>query len=325
MECSVIRIPRWLVAILGLLFGLLHAGLGFASLNSYADPTLAITSILIYIVSIVASMVFYRGPDLPMPQAIFNLAVAALVPLLTNHNLDPKTADMYSTWYVIGIATLMATTAVRQQKFIAWLGTAILVFQVISWAGLIAGIQTGLIGALMLVFSGHTISVGLRNAYRDTMAFTKLALDTQTEKVVNAASSQERRARLDSALKGALPMLNIIKSSHGKLTEGQKQEARLLEASLRDEIRGRGLMTNAIRDAVKNARLRGIEVVLLDEGGLDQLTPNHRSEILAQVAESIAGVKEGRITLRAPADEAWRVTLVATRAGIAKPDVWLKF
>ena len=320
-----IRIPRWVVAILGVLFGMLHAGLGFASLNSYSNPALATAAILIYIVAMITSMVFYRGPDLPMYQAIFNLAVAALVPLLTNYNLDPKTADMYSTWYVIGIATLMATTAVRQQKFIAWLGTAILVIQVISWAGFIAGIQMGLIGALMLVFSGHTISVGLRNAYRDTMAFTKLALDTQKEKVVNVAASEERRERLDTALRGALPMLNIIKSSRGKLTEDQKQEARLLEASLRDEIRGRGLMTDSIREAVKAARLRGIEVVLLDEGGLDQLTQRHRSEILAKVADSIAGVKEGRITLRAPADEAWRVTLVATRAGIAKPDLWLKF
>lgn len=320
-----IRIPRWLVAILGLLFGLLHAGLGFASLDGYKDPILATTAIVIYIVAIIASMIFYRGPNLPMPQAILNLVVAALVPLMTNANLNPRTADMYSTWYVIGIATLMATTAVRQQKFIAWVGTAILVIQVISWAGLIAGIQAGLIGALMLVFSGHTISVGLRNAYRDTMAFTKLALDAQTEKVVNVAASEERRARLDSALRGALPMLNEIKNNHGKLNEDQKQEARLLEASLRDEIRGRGLMTKEIRDAVKSARLRGIEVVLLDEGGLDQISVGHRGEILSQVATAISKVKEGRITLRAPTDEAWRVTLVATRPGIAKPDLWLKF
>lgn len=320
-----IRIPRWLVAILGLLFGLLHAGLGFASLDGYKDPILATTAIVIYIVAIIASMIFYRGPNLPVPQAILNLVVAALVPLMTNANLNPRTADMYSTWYVIGIATLMATTAVRQQKFIAWVGTAILVIQVISWAGLIAGIQAGLIGALMLVFSGHTISVGLRNAYRDTMAFTKLALDAQTEKVVNVAASEERRARLDSALRGALPMLNEIKNNHGKLNEHQKQEARLLEASLRDEIRGRGLMTKEIRDAVKSARLRGIEVVLLDEGGLDQISVGHRGEILSQVATAISKVKEGRITLRAPTDEAWRVTLVATRPGIAKPDLWLKF
>ncbi|MEY3677721.1 MAG: hypothetical protein RL351_948, partial [Actinomycetota bacterium] len=203
--------------------------------------------------------------------------------------------------------------------------TAILVIQVITWAGFIAGVQTGLIGAIMLVFSGHTISIGLRNAYRDTMAFTKLALDTQKEKVVNAAASQERRARLDTALRGALPMLNQIKNQHGKLSEEQKQQARLLEASLRDEIRGRGLMTPAIRSAAQKARLRGVEVVILDEGGLENTSEGNRSEILAKVAAAFEDVYEGRITLRAPAEESWRVTLVATRAGIAKPDIWLKF
>jgi hypothetical protein len=320
-----IRIPRWVVAILGVMFGLFHAGLGFASLHSYQMPALATIAILIYIAATIPSMVLYRGPDLPMPQAIANLVVAALVPLLINTHLDPKTADMYSTWYVIGIATLMATTAVRQQKFIAWLGTAILVIQVIAWAGVIHGIQTGLIGALMLVFSGHTISVGLKNAYRDTMAFTKLALDTQKEKVVNAAASEERRARLDGALRGALPMLMEIKNSHGNLSEKKKQEARLLEASLRDEIRGRGLLTPGIREAVMSARLRGVEVVILDEGGLDTLNEIERGQILSKVADAISEVSEGRITLRAPSEEAWRVTLVATRSGIAKPDVWLKF
>ncbi len=320
-----IRIPRWLVAILGVLFGFFHAGLGFASLDGYRNPFLAVLAIVLYLVAILASMIFYRGPNLPIPQAIFNLVVAALVPLLINSELDPRTADGYSTWYVIGIATLMATTAVRQQKLIAWIGTAILVIQVISWAGFIAGVQTGLIGAMMLVFSGHTISIGLRNAYRDTMAFTKLALDTQKEKVVNAAASQERRAGLDTALRGALPMLNQIKNQHGKLSAEQKLEARLLEASLRDEIRGRGLMTPAIRSAAQKARLRGVEVVILDEGGLDNTSEGNRSEILAKVAATFEDVHEGRVTLRAPAEEAWRVTLVATRAGIAKPDIWLKF
>lgn len=310
---------------LGVLFGFFHAGLGFASLDGYRDPALAVIAIMLYLVAIVASMIFYRGPTLPIPQAIFNLVVASIVPLLINSELDPRTADGYSTWYVIGIATLMATTAVRQQKLVAWIGTGILVIQVIAWAGLIDGIQTGLIGALMLVFSGHTISIGLRNAYRDTMAFTKLALDTQTEQVANAAASEERRARLDTALRGALPMLNQIKNQRGKLSAAQRQEARLLEASLRDEIRGRGLMTPDIRAAAKKARERGVEVVILDEGGLDQTTAANRNEILGKVAEAFEGVSEGRITLRAPAEEAWRVTLVATRHGIAKPDIWLKF
>jgi hypothetical protein len=157
------------------------------------------------------------------------------------------------------------------------------------------------------------------------MAYTKLALDTQTEIVVNEAASLERRAILETALRGALPMLNQIKNQNGKLTEPQKLEARLLEATLRDEIRGRGLMSQSIRDAARNARLRGVEVIILDEGGLDHIAVEERDQILQKVAVAIGEVTEGRITLRAPDSEDWRVTLVATRPGIAKPDLWLKF
>ena len=320
-----IRIPRWLVAVLGVLFGVFHSGLGFASLGDFDNYGYPLTAIIIYLIATIASMVFYRGPNLPLPQAIFNLAVAALVPLLVNANLDADTADAYSTWYVIGIATLMATTAVRQQKLIAWLGTAILALQVVLWAGLLTGIQTGLVGALMLVFAAHTISMGLKNAYRRTMEFTEAALASQTQAVANEAAGKERSRRLDQALQGALPILQVIQKQNGKLSAEQKNEARLLEASLRDEIRGRGLMTESIRNAAKSARSRGVEVIILDEGGLDQVTPFNRDEILDTVAETIEKVKEGRITLRAPSGEAWKVTLVASRSGVAKPDIWLKF
>jgi hypothetical protein len=219
----------------------------------------------------------------------------------------------------------MATTAVRQQKLIAWSGMAILAIQVVLWAGLFTGIQTGLVGALMLVFAAHTISVGLKNAYRRTMEFTEAALASQTQAVANEAAGKERSRRLDQALQGALPILQVVQKQNGKLSAEQKNEARLLEASLRDEIRGRGLMTDSIRNAAKSARSRGVEVIILDEGGLDQVTPFNRDEILDTVAETIEKVKEGRITLRAPSGEAWKVTLVASRSGIAKPDIWLKF
>ncbi len=320
-----IRIPRWLVAVLGVLFGVFHAGLGFASLSDFENYGYPLTAIIIYLIAIIASMVFYRGPNLPLPQAIFNLAVAAFVPLLVNANLDPYTADAYSTWYVMGIATLMATTAVRQQKLIAWLGWAILAIQVVRWAGWFTGVQTGLIGALLLVFAAHTISVGLKSAYLRTMEFTQAALASKTQAVSNEAAGKERSGRLESALQGALPLLQVIQEQKGKLSAEQKTEARLLEASLRDEIRGRGLMTDSIRNAAKSARSRGVEVIILDEGGLDQVTTFNRDEILEKIAETFSQVKEGRITLRAPSGEAWKVTLVASRSGIAKPDIWLKF
>jgi len=325
MECKVIRIPRWLVATLGTLFAVFQAALGISSLASYENPTLAAVAIALYLAAVLPSMNLYRSEQMPVAQAIFNFSVAALVPLLINSQLDPKQADEYSTWYVIGIATLMAATAVRQRRTFAWAGTAIMVIQVIAWDGFIAGWQTGLAGALMLVFAGHTISRGLEKAYQDTKEFTLESLEIRSQQASNAAASEERSIRLEAALQGALPMLKQIESLQGKLSEAQKIDARLLEASLRDEIRGRGLMSKSVREAARQARSRGVEVIILDEGGLDEVTEDLRGEILEKVAAAFAQVGEGRITLRAPSQEAWRVTLVATRSGIAKPDLWLKF
>lgn len=320
-----IRVPRWLVSTLGALFSVFHAVLGYAALAEYENPIQGAVAVTLYLVAVFATAVLYRGLRLPIAQALINLTVSIFVPFLTNVNLDPTQASAHSTWYVIGIATLLAGTAVRQQVVIAWIGTGILVLQQLLWAGFLIGWQTGLAGALMLVFAGHAISNGIENAAKEAIRYTAQTLENETQLVVSKASALERRKRLDFALAGALPMLKIIESKNGQLTNAERNEARLLEAALRDEIRGRELIDDEVRAAVRAARERGIEVVILDEGGVDHLSSAEKSEILGKVCGAINGVEQGRITLRAPVGEAWRVTLVATRPGIAKPDIWLKF
>ena len=317
--------PRWLVSTLGALFSVFHAVLGYAALTEYENPNQGAVAVTLYLFAVFATAVFYRGLKLPISQALINLAVSIFVPYLTNINLDPTQASPHSTWYVIGVATLLAGTAVRQQVVIAWIGTGILVFQQILWAGFLIGWQTGLAGALMLVFAGHAISRGIENAANEALRYTEQTLENEKQLVVSNVSAAERRTRLDFALAGALPMLKTIQSKNGQLTDSEKNEARLLEAALRDEIRGRELINDEVRSAARAARERGIEVVILDEGGIDQISSAEKTEILSKVCKTINAVEQGRITLRAPVGEAWRVTLVATRPGIAKPDVWLKF
>ena len=320
-----IRVPRWLVSTLGALFSVFHAVLGYAALTEYKNPVQGAVAVTLYLLAVFATAVFYRGLKLPISQALLNLAVSIFVPYLTNLNLDPDQLSTHSTWYVIGIATLLAGTAVRQQVVVAWIGIFILVFQQIIWAGFLIGWQTGLAGALMLVFAGHAISRGIDNAAKEALSYTEQTLENETQLAVSKAAAAERKTRLDFALSGAVPMLQIIESKNGHLSDAEKKEARLLEAALRDEIRGRELMNDEVRAAVRAARVRGIEVVILDEGGVDQIAPDEKTEILRKVCGAINGVEQGRVTLRAPLGEAWRVTLVATRSGIAKPDIWLKF
>ena len=320
-----IRVPRWLVSTLSALFSIFHAVLGYAAVTEYKNPTQGVIAVSLYLLAVIATAAFYRGLKIPISQALINLAVSIFVPYLINLNLEPEQASAHSTWYVIGIATLLAGTAVRQQVAVAWIGIVILALQEILWAGFLLGWQTGLAGALMLVFAGHAISKGIENAAKSALLYTQQALENETQLVVSQVAAAERKQRLELALSGAKAMLELIESRNGELKDFEKNEARLLEASLRDEIRGRELMNDEVRAATRAARERGIEVAILDEGGLDQMSISDKNEILSKACVAINYVEQGRITLRAPIGEAWRVTLVATKPGVAKPDVWLKF
>ena len=119
-------------------------------------------------------------------------------------------------------------------------------------------------------------------------------------------------------------MLTKIRDANGGLTENDAADARLLEAALRDEIRGRQLLNHEVREQVNLARRSGIEVILLDEGGLSDCTPEHIDELLSEVALSLSKIHEGRVTIRSPKGEDWKITIAAMRTGVAQPDVWLR-
>jgi hypothetical protein len=320
-----IRIPRWLVNILAILFAAFHASLGISSIAIYENQTVAWAAILIYTAAVLPTIFAYPHVPMPIAQGIMNLVAAAIVPLLINDNLQPDQIDDYSVWYVAAIGFLMGVTAVRQHKFLAWTGFGLMVIELVLWAGPEALVRSGLTGAFLLVFAGHALSVGITSASRSIAQFNEQTLAFETEKAATSVARIERQALVSKALGGAVPMLQLIQQQKGNLTDEQKLDARMLEAALRDEIRGRGLMNEAIRSAAYEARRRGVEVIILDEGGLENVSEAEREGVLATVAGAIRNVGEGRITLRAPAGEQWKVTLAATRPGVASPDVWLKF
>jgi hypothetical protein len=324
MESIVIRVPRWIVSLIAGLFALFHFLLGLLSLNSYANESNAILALGIYLVAVFCTTVLYRGNRLPISQALLNLAASFFIPLLVNNELDPSKLNDYSTWYVVGVGTLMAATAVRERFVIAWIGTAGLILQVIVWGGIGSFFVSGIIGATLLVAAGNAVSLGLVKASSQAEEFNAQALKTETERAVASAASRERQSRVAAALAGALPTLGLIQAKKGKLDELTRRQALLLEAALRDEIRGRNLMSQAIKEAAKVLRGRGVEVIILDEGGLDKVSISDRDRLLSQAAGAVEKVTEGRVTIRSPQGEDWLVTVAAVRPGVATPDIWLK-
>jgi hypothetical protein len=319
-----LRVPTWLLSFFGLLFGLFHAVLGVLWISKNDRPEIVIFALIAYVAILIQTVAVGKTRSMSLGVALVNLVVGALIPLAINTQLDPSHLTDYSTWYVLGVGTILGGTAVRGQRAIAWLGLGILIVEIACWGGVPSLASTGLPGVLSLLVTGHAVSIGVERAVKNAQELNRIAAETAAETAAVEAAALVRSSLLEKTLRTALPALNLIAALGGNLNESQKAEALLLEAGLRDEIRGEALLNDAMREAIKAARQRGAEVLVLDEGGLDGLDDAARNELLGRVAAGIAGICSGRLTIRAPRGEDWRITVVAVRPGTAEPDLWLK-
>ncbi len=320
----VLRVPTWLLSFFGLLFGLFHAVLALAWIQENERPEVVIFTLVAYIAILIPTVLVFGSRLMASWLAWVNLVVCALIPLAINSQLDPLHLGDYSTWYVLGVGTILGGTAVRGRRKLAWLGLVVLVIELALWGGVASLASTGLPGVFSLVVTGHAVSLGVQRAIRTSEEMNRIAAETAADTAAVEAAGQVRSSLMEKTLRTALPALNLIAALDGDLNEKQKREALLLEAGLRDEIRGESLLNDAIRSAIRAARERGVEVLVLDEGGLEGLAERHRERLLNEISENLSSVGEGRLTIRAPRGEDWKITVVAVRPGSTAPDLWLK-
>ena len=316
------RLPPWFLRLVTGLFVLSPAIIGALELYRVGFNFDSAVALVVYLIVGLTAVFYYQELKMPLALAISVTVTALIVPLLVNLNLDPSALGTPATWYVTSGATILAIAAVRQRRLWAWLGITVLTFELYSWGGVTALFVSGLGGAIALVAASHAISVGLESSERKRVEFLEKAKATQAASAADSAIRQERSKRIAATLEGALPMLEKIAT--GNFTSEDQREATILEAELRDEIRGRMLINSKLRTAVRAARSRGVEVVVLDEGGFVAISEPERNSLRDRLANELDQIKSGRVTIRSPKQTGVRATFVASQKGTTKPDVFLK-
>ncbi|MFM5905000.1 MAG: hypothetical protein ACKORF_02715 [Micrococcales bacterium] len=320
-------VPRTLLVLIGFLFMMNHLVLGIFWLPYYDSVAKPILAFAMYFASVVLSIFVGKHTRLPLWIASFNLLVATVVPwlVLSEYPIENYAANgSYATWFIGGIGALMSLTTLRAQPMIGLIGLGIMVLEVLRWGGVGVLATSGLVGATVLVAVGFAIGRGLASTSKLTEDYREQATASATKTAALTAARTERQKFLLSGLEAAMPMLERIVARNGDLDEIDLREARLVQAKLTDEIRGKHLLNPAIQLAARDARIRGVEVTILDEGGLDDLDETERHELLNSVADAIRATQAGKIHIRAPKGEPYRVNIVATRPEASAPDLWLR-
>jgi hypothetical protein len=307
----VITVPRWLLLVLGAIFSAYHVVLGIYSLDVTDSPWPAIAALVLYSVATVLSLWPAKRIRMPDWLAAFDLAVSIVLPLLVTSQLDPDGENGYATWYVAAVGTLMTIAAARRQLVVAWLGVIALAVQTVIWAGPLALGTLGVIGSIVWVGIAHMLTSALASAARETRRYAQAEREAAAWQAAQDAHLFEGRMRLAQTSRIAAPMLRRVADRNGDLTDAQRGECRMLEAAIRDEIRGRMLLTDAVRAEVQHARERGATVTLLDEGGIDDLDESTRDRVLSRLAEAISKSRADRLIARTAAESSpVAVTLV---------------
>jgi hypothetical protein len=318
----VFRLPLWLVQVVGALLVLNPPATALIGFDRYDNWVRASVAIALYVFVSLMSIFIYRTRNMPPLLAWTNLLVIVILPQLVHGAIDVSRVDSQTSWYVSGIGALLAITAIRGQQGVSWLGAAVLSLEVLVWGGTESMFNSGLAGAIGLVVAANVLSYALARIEAETQNYLDKTIEIEAAAAIESVTRMERSRRLTETLRVSYPLLQKIAT--GRLDEDAQQEAKLLEAELRDGIRGRELIDDNLKKAIRAARERGVEVVVLDEGGLSSLTEISKTEIRQRLSTELDQIFSGRVIIRAPRGGKTSATFVASRPGTAKPDVFLK-
>lgn len=319
-----VPVPRPIIIAVAALFSSYHVVLALYSLQPppsgepYSwSPFIVFGGIALYAVSTIAVLLPSRKTRMPIWLAAFAVGSSVAISLLVTAGLDPERegGNGYATWYVAAVGTLLTIVAVRGRPGFAWAGIAFLVIQTVLWAGPFALASIGVIGDASWVGIAHLLTNALAKAVRDSQRFAAAERGAAEWQAAQEAHLNERQFRLGQTSVMALPMLRTIQQTGGDLSPAQRAECLHLEGAIRDEIRGRKLLNDGVREQVMLARRRGTTVTLLDEGGIDDLEGPELDRVLDSLADALRRTSADKVIVRTvPEGSDVAVTVVGLRS-----------
>jgi hypothetical protein len=235
---------------------------------------------------------------LPWPATVFVAAAGPVATALTTIDIENGLTEQM--WTAFASSYILAVLVLRGRLGAAWLGVGGIAV-VIGLVGVVAGVRAGVVvGSVVPVATVAGVSVCaaiIRPTQRSLRLLREEATMRAAAEATMAAENGERNrqlARLDTV---ARPILERI-AGGAELTAAEREQCRLLEAELRDGLRAPQLLTDELSSAARGARSRGVEVVLLDDGGFAGVPRWVRQQVIDSATRELDAANAGSVTVR---------------------------
>ncbi|HCS60532.1 MAG TPA: hypothetical protein DIW46_03910 [Microbacterium sp.] len=286
-------------------------------------PLLMVAAILLYLVVMVATVLLEStaGAEMPTAWAVVVVIAAAVIPTMVSVSLLPAhRTEPFATWYIGALGLLSVVCIVRRQCLAGWVVLAALAVASSIYLGPLVALELGLVGSITWTVVAQLLVIFWDRAVHDTERLADIQQAVSAWHATQLVRQRERRVRVKYALAAAGPVLTRTVASRGHLSADERVEAGLAEGRLRDELRGASLLNDAVREAIRDARLRGITVTVFDEGGLEELDEERRAEIRNELADVLTHAEASRVIIRAARDAHTALTVVGRSGAGASSD-----
>ncbi|KAA0023679.1 hypothetical protein FOY51_07780 [Antrihabitans cavernicola] len=244
----------------------------------------------------VAGVVVVVTPSDPLPLAA-TLFIVVAGPIATVASMGDHAADRF-VWSTFAFSYVLSLLTVRGRLLWAWIGVASISIATVAvgfTGGMSAAGVAGAIAPIGTVAAVSVFAVRMRPTLESLRLLRKEATTRAAAEATIAAQSEERDRQLARLAEVARPLLERIVGGE-ELDAADRFECRLREAELRDGLRAPQLA--GLAAAARGARGRGVEVQLLDDGGLEGVPAAVRSTVLFAAARELDAANAGSVTVR---------------------------
>ncbi|MBG6056889.1 two-component sensor histidine kinase [Cryobacterium sp. MP_M5] len=308
---TVVRLPRPLsLGILAMFIGV-HALLAFGDYEPLFGLPWEIAGFAA--VSSAAVLISRAGADhLPRTAAVIVLVLCAVATALVSEPMTAVQDTPFGHWYLGAVTLLLVVLAVRGREGFAWASYLIVSAITILWA--LSNGLTVVDGVLLVVrhagtlLAGTLFAVGLKRSALTLAVLNRARAQNAAAAATAVAAIEERESQLARVNVLCRPTLEGLARSDDICPE-MRAECLLVEATLRDAMRARALFVEPLVTATRAARLRGVEVTLLDDSG--DHPPVEAARVAVAVADQLDSLYSGSLTARVlPADRATIASIV---------------
>ncbi|AMM19209.1 hypothetical protein AX769_02505 [Frondihabitans sp. PAMC 28766] len=282
------------------LFAVVHLALAVYGLRNDLVPVFALVSLALVLA---AGFLLTRAPADRLPLRL-TIAVVVLTTLasLDVFNLPDRGWPGWATWIWGAVTFVLFMLAMRGRTLWAWIGFASMTALTEIWCiecgrGALMGFNFVVrSAALVLVVSLFALFLTRTRARIRLLQMAEI--DRVRDEASATAALEEQNVRLAQLRALATPALEKILSDD-ELNDDDRRSFRVVEASLRDQLRATGLASTAVAEAATRARHRGVDVSLLDDRDGAEVPGAVKHRIEAVLVEHLdAATTGGRVVAR---------------------------